>query len=301
MKRRGLRKLDRELTAFIGSMVEAMGRVERREALGAYVTGLLLDGERKSIEPIAARLVDDPDEIQPMRQRLQQAVVVADWPDEEMRRRLALKLDTELPGVEALVVDDTGFPKKGEHSVGVTRQYSRTLGRIDNCQVATSLHLAGEAGSGCIGMQLFLPESWCEDRKRREAGRVPEGISFKKKWEIALEQIATAVRWGVREHVVLADAGYGDVTEFRAGLRALGLRYVVGVQGEHRVWPPGVRPPCPSGSQASKGGLELVPPLTRSHCRSRLRPWRSGATPTASCAGARALTASKLLVSPPAG
>ena len=245
MNRRDLRKLDRELSEFIGSMVEGMGRVERREALGAYVTGLLLDGERKSIEPIAARLVNDPAEIQPMRQRLQQAVVVADWPDEEMRRRLALKIDGELPGVEALVVDDTGFPKKGKHSVGVVRQYSDTLGRIDNCQVATSLHLAGEVGSGCIAMQLFLPEVWAEDRKRRESGGVPETVAFKKKWEIALEQLATALRWGVRRHVVLADAGYGDATEFRAGIRALGLRYVVGVQGEHRVWPPGIRPTVP--------------------------------------------------------
>jgi SRSO17 transposase len=107
MNRRDLQKLDQELTEFIGSMVEGMGRRERREALAAYVTGLLLDGERKSIEPMAARLVDDPAEIQGMRQRLMQAVVVADWADEEMRKRLALKLDAELPGVEALVVDAT--------------------------------------------------------------------------------------------------------------------------------------------------------------------------------------------------
>src|SRR5512143_3286272 len=98
MNRRDLRKLDRELSEFVGSMVEGMGRVERREALSAYVAGLLLDGERKSIEPMAARLVDDPAEIEAMRQRLQQAVVVADWAEDEMLRRLALKLDAELPG-----------------------------------------------------------------------------------------------------------------------------------------------------------------------------------------------------------
>src|SRR5512136_3401781 len=138
--------------------------------------GLLLDGERKSIEPIAARLVDDAAEIQPMRQRLQQAVVVADWPDEEMRRRLALKIDAELPGVEALVVDDTGFPKKGKHSVGVVRQYSGTLGRVDNCQVATSLHLAGERGSGCIGFSLYLGKEWTDDRARCRAVGVPDDI-----------------------------------------------------------------------------------------------------------------------------
>jgi SRSO17 transposase len=253
MNRRDLRKLDQELTEFIGSMVEGMGRRERREALAAYVTGLLLDGERKSIEPMAARLVDDPAEIQGMRQRLQQAVVVADWADEEMRKRLALKLDAELPGVEALVVDDTGFPKKGEHSVGVARQYSGTLGRIDNCQVATSLHLAGEAGSGCIGMRLFLPEAWAGDARRREAVGVPDEVEHQKRWEIALNQIDDALRWGVRHHVVLADAGYGDATEFRAGLRERGLRYVVGVQGDHRIWPPGVRPQVPAKEPGTPG------------------------------------------------
>lgn len=245
MNRRDLRKLDRELSEFIGSMVEGMGRTERREALAAYVTGLLLDGERKSIEPMAARLVDDASEIQAMRQRLQQAVVIADWADDEMRSRLARKLETELPGVEALVVDDTGFPKKGTHSVGVARQYSGTLGRIDNCQVAVSLHLAGEAGSGCVAMQLFLPEAWAEDARRRETAGVPVEVAFQKKWEISLGQIDAALRWGVRKHVVLADPGYGDASEFREALRERGLSYVVGIKGEHRVWPPGttLKPP----------------------------------------------------------
>jgi SRSO17 transposase len=253
MNRRDLRKLDRELTEFIGAMVEGMGRTERREALGAYLTGLLLDGERKSIEPMAARLVDDPAEIQAMRQRLQQAVVIASWADEEMRKRLALKLDAELPGVEALVVDDTGFPKKGTHSVGVTRQYSGTLGRVDNCQVATSLHLAGESGSGCIGMQLFIPEAWANDARRRETAGVPAEVRFQKKWEIALDQIDDALRWGVGKHAVLADAGYGDAPEFRKALRQRGLRYVVGIQGDHRVWPPGNLPRPPENKPGTPG------------------------------------------------
>ena len=139
MRATELRKLDGELKRFLAGMLHGMGRVERREALTAYVTGLLLDGERKSIEPMAARLVDDASEIESMRQRLQQAVVVADWPDEELRRRLALKLNADLPDLEAFVVDDTGFRKKGVHSVGVSRQWSGTLGHVDNCQVAVSL------------------------------------------------------------------------------------------------------------------------------------------------------------------
>lgn len=108
-----------------------------------------------------------------MRQRLQQCVSLAGWSDNELRRRLALKLEADQPEVEALVVDDTGSPKHGEHSVGVARQYSGTLGRTDNCQVAVSLHLAGEKGSGVIAMRLYLPEAWTRSRKRCKAAGVP--------------------------------------------------------------------------------------------------------------------------------
>ncbi len=245
MNRREIEWLDRKLSGFIESMVAEMGRPERRRAMKWYIVGLLLDGERKSIEPMAARLVDSESEIQAMRQRLQQAVTVATWGDDELFRRLALKLDGELPGVEAMVIDDTGLPKKGIHSVGVQRQYSGTLGRIDNCQVAVSLHLAGEAGSGCIGMRLFLPEAWASDPLRRAKVGVPDEISFEHKWQIALAQIDDALGWGVRTHVVLADAGYGDCSEFRQGLIERGLHYVVGVQSGHCVWPPGVEPTPP--------------------------------------------------------
>src|SRR5215470_12297953 len=242
MNRRELQRLERELSDYLESMVVGMGRTERREALGLYVTGLLLDGERKSIEPIAGRLVDSAAEIEGMRQRLQQCVSVAGWSDEEMRRRLAGKLDSELPGIEVFVVDDTGFPKKGRHSVGVQRQYSGTLGRTDNCQIAVSLHLAGELGSGCIGLRLYLPESWSEDENRREETGVPREIVHLRKWEIALLQLDDALRWGVRGHSVLADAGYGDAQEFRDGLTARGLRYLVALQGAHKVWPQGEGP-----------------------------------------------------------
>jgi SRSO17 transposase len=240
MNRREIERLDRELSGFIESMVADMGRPERRRAMKWYIVGLLLDGERKSIEPMAARLVDAASEIQAMRQRLQQAVTVASWGDDELFQRIAQKIDGELPGIEALVVDDTGFPKKGKHSVGVARQYSGTLGRIDNCQVAVSLHLASEAGSGCIGMRLFLPEAWANDSTRRASVGVPSEIVFEHKWQLALHQIDDALRWGVRKHVVLADAGYGDSTGFREGLRQRGLHYVVGVQSGHCVWPAGV-------------------------------------------------------------
>jgi len=180
MEPRELKRLDRELTAYTDSLIAGMGRPERRQAMADYVTGLLLDGDRKRIEPMAGRLVDDVAEIQAMRQRLQQCVTVSPWRDDEMWQRLAIKGDAELPDLEAWVVDDTGFPKKGIHSVGVQRQFSGTLGRRDNCQVAVSLHLAGVRGSACIGMQLYLPESWTSDRERCRAVGVPGDISFQK-------------------------------------------------------------------------------------------------------------------------
>src|SRR5262249_33649249 len=206
MNRRELARLDRELEEYLDSMFDGMGRPERRRALNGYVYGLLLDGERKSIEPIAARLVEHASQIEAMRQRLQQCVTISTWSDATVLERLAVKLDRELPAIEALVIDDTGFPKKGRLSVGVSRQYSGTLGRVDNCQVAVSLHLAGEQGCGCIGMRLFLPEAWADDAQRRRCAGVPDEVAFARKWEIALKQIDDALGWGIRKHVVLADA-----------------------------------------------------------------------------------------------
>jgi SRSO17 transposase len=236
-----LKRLDRELTTFVQTLTAGLGRPERRTAMSHYITGLLLDGERKSIEPIAARLVGRADQIQAMRQRLQQCVVVSPWDAETLFTRLAQTLDRELPEVTALVVDDTGFPKKGRHSVGVARQYSGTLGRTDNCQIATSLHLAGERGSGCIGMRLYLPETWTTDRARCRAAGVPEPIAFAPKWQHALDLLDTARAAGVRPHVVLGDAAFGEVTAFREALTARGLSYVLRVPGTLVTWPPGTR------------------------------------------------------------
>ena len=241
-----LRKLDRELGGFLDEMIEGMGRPERRSAMRHYITGLLLDGERKSVQPMAARLAKDEADADAMRQRLQDCVSLSPWSDEELLRRLALKLDRELPGMEAFVIDDTGFAKKGEYSVGVARQYSGTLGRTDNCQVAVSLHLAGPHGSGCIAMRLYLPEEeWSSNLQRRSAAGVPEEVEFRTKWEISLAQLDIALSAGVGQHVVLADAGYGEATEFRTGLEERGLHYVVGVSGVPTIWRPGVTPSVP--------------------------------------------------------
>jgi SRSO17 transposase len=242
VKPREIAKLDRELGEYLNHFLDGLGRPERRDALRLYMTGLLLDGDRKSIAPMAGRLVDAASEIEAMRQRLQQAVTIATWSDDEVLARLATKLDEELPGIEAFVIDDTGFPKKGEHSVGVQRQYSGTLGRIDNCQVAVSLHLAGEQGSGMVGFRLFLPESWVDDRARRKRAGIPTDVRTATKSTLVLAQLDAALAAGVRRHVVLADAGYGDSAEFRDAVAQRDLRYVVAVNGEPVVWPPGSTP-----------------------------------------------------------
>jgi SRSO17 transposase len=248
-----LKKLDRDLNRFLDEMISGMGRPERRSAMAHYITGLLLDGERKSVQPMAARLAAEASEADAMRQRLQDCVSLSAWSDEEMLRRLALKLDRELPSIEAFVVDDTGVAKKGEYSVGVARQYSGTLGRTDNCQVAVSLHLAGAEGSGCIAMRLYLPEEeWASKPKRRAAAGVPEEVQFKTKWQIALAQLDAALAAGVRRHLMLADAGYGDASEFRSGIEQRGLHYVVGVSGVPTIWRPGTTPWVPSPPQVGR-------------------------------------------------
>ncbi|MGA0800919.1 MAG: IS701 family transposase, partial [Steroidobacteraceae bacterium] len=187
-----------------------------------YVEGLLLDGERKSMEPIARRLVAEEAEVEGMRQRLQECLSQSAWCEEEVFSRLARKLDAELPGIEAFIIDDTGFPKRGIHSVGVQRQYSGTLGRVDNCQIGVSLHLAGERGSSCIGMRMYMPREWLDDPTRCSKVGVPAQVTFKTKPEIALEHLDNAERWGVRRRVVLADAGFGNDTAFRDSLQERG-------------------------------------------------------------------------------
>jgi SRSO17 transposase len=248
-----LKRLDRELTQFLDEMIIGMGRPERRSAMAHYITGLLLDGERKSVQPMATRLSANMAEADAMRQRLQDCVGVSSWSDEELLRRLASKLEREMPGIEAFVVDDTGFAKKGEYSVGVARQYSGTLGRTDNCQVAVSLHLASTKGSGCIAMRLYLPDKeWASDRKRRTAAGVPQEVQFQTKWQIALQQLDVALAAGVRRHPLLADAGYGEATEFRGGLEERGLHYVVGVSGVPTIWRPGIAPGVPDAPKTGR-------------------------------------------------
>jgi SRSO17 transposase len=229
---------------FLAEMLDSLGRRERRHWGGVYVRGLLLDGERKSVGAMVARLPDGNE------QNLQQFVSQSPWEWEPLWRRLALKLGRAFTPT-AWVIDDTGFPKQGAHSVAVHRQYSGTLGKTGNCQVAVSLHAAGPRGSSALAWRLYLPEAWARDEARRDAAGVPVEVTFRKKWELALDLLDLARGWGLPLLTVLADVGYGDITDFRRGLERRGLRYAVGVTSLVRVW---VEPPslvrherCPTG------------------------------------------------------
>ena len=239
--------MESRLCEWLGLVFGGLGRRERVEALGNYLRGLLLEGERKSIEPIAQRLVKSAGDAEAMRQRIQQAVTFAEWDERVVFGRLAQEAERRLPGIDAWAIDDTGFPKKGFKSVGVQRQYSGTMGRIDNCQIATSLHLASEHGGVCVGSRLYLPRDWAEDEKRRNRTGVPADVEFKEKWRLALGLVDDLISVGLKRRVVVADAGYGDCIEFRDGLVERGLNFLVGVTGTAVGWPPGVspRPPPP--------------------------------------------------------
>jgi SRSO17 transposase len=198
---------------------------------------------------MAARIA--PDNVRRMHQSLHHFVADAPWDDEALLDRA---LDTVLAAmlqrepVVAWVVDDTGFPKKGQHSVGVARQYCGQVGKQDNCRVAVSLSVTTEKASMPIAFRLYLPETWANDQQRRQKTGVPEQVEFQTKTQIALARIERARERGVPEGVVLADAGYGNDSQFRSRLTEWQLSYVVGIQSAVTVWMPGEQPlPAPEG------------------------------------------------------
>jgi SRSO17 transposase len=231
----------------------AAGHEDRQAPLKSYCKGLLLPGERRSIEPMAARL--DPENIQPMRQSLHHLVAKAPWSDEvllEQVRNYVLSSMQKQGPVVAWIVDDTGFPKKGKHSVGVTRQYCGQVGKQENCRVAVSLSVATWSSSLPVAYRLYLPKEWAEDAGKRKRTEVPEEVEFQTKPDIALDQIRAAVAANLHSGVVLADAAYGINTEFREELTKLGLQYAVGVQSSMTVWEPG-KQPLPAKSRGKMG------------------------------------------------
>jgi SRSO17 transposase len=248
----------KRFAAYLDGLAQAAGHADRIEPLKAYCKGLLLPGERKSVEPMAARLA--PDNVRRTHQSLHHVVADAPWSDEallaEVRRETLSAMQKQGP-VVAWIVDDTGFPKKGKHSVGVARQYCGQVGKQENCQVAVSLSVATWNASLPIRYRLYLPEEWATDSKRRKATGVPKQIPFQTKPEMALDQIRQAVEAGVAPGIVLADGAYGADRRFRAGVTALGLHYVVGVQSSITVWEPGVEPLAaqPGKGQGPSKGL----------------------------------------------
>ncbi len=238
------------LQAYLDGLTEAAGHADRRIPMENYTKGLMLPIERKSVEPMAARLA--PGNVRQMHQSLHHVVADAAWSDDALLKQVrsqVLPAMTRKHALAAWIVDDTGFPKKGTHSVGVARQYCGQLGKQDNCRVAVSVSLATEEASIPAAYRLYLPELWANDKERRKQAGVPKEISFQTKPEIALAQIRSLVNEDVPRGVVLADAAYGDDGGFREGLVSLQLCYVVGIKSSTTLWPPGIMPlpPRPKG------------------------------------------------------
>lgn len=231
--------------SYIEELASVIGHADRVVPLHDYCTGLLLPGDRKSVEPMAA--LTAPARTAPKHQSLLHFVAQAPWSDQAVLTKVR---QIALPGIQAhgpidaWIIDDTAFPKKGRHSVGVARQYCGQLGKQDNCQAVVSLSVANPHGSLPVAHRLYLPELWVNDAERRAKAAIPPEIVFRTKPEIALEQIRDALAAGIPHGTVVADAGYGNDSKFRDGITALGLRYAVGIQTNLLLWKEdAVRPP----------------------------------------------------------
>jgi SRSO17 transposase len=233
---------------YLDHLAAALAHVDRVGPMKEYCTGLMLPVPRKSVEPLAAQL--DPRHVSAKHQSLLHFVGQSDWSDDAMLKQVRAWVQP-LMARQAWdwfwIVDDTGTPKKGKHSVGVGRQYCGQTGKQDNCQVTVTLSLATALASIPIACRLYLPQAWCEDEQRRWTAGEPESIDFATKPQIALEQIQTAKAAGVPVGTVVADAAYGNECAFREELEAMELDYVVGIGPGTSVWGPdsGPLPPKP--------------------------------------------------------
>ena len=262
------------LEAFAAEMLGGLARSDQRAKGELYLRGLLVDGKRKSMQPMAARLGVD-------HQQLQQFVTSSTWDHVEVRKRVARWADDVLDP-EAYVIDDSGFPKDGSDSPGVARMYSGTLGKVGNCQIGVSVHAVTDAASVAINWALFLPESWDDTtttdadtgvqiRRRRARCKIPEAVRHREKWRLALDMLDQVTGapagdrvegerrvegecrvdgggWGLPRRTIVADAGYGDVTGFRLGLEQRGLHYVVAVKGSTSAYSVDSVPTAPAYS-----------------------------------------------------
>jgi SRSO17 transposase len=245
MKTQEIAKFKKSLEAFLADVVTHMGRKDRQRHAEAYIRGLLMDGERKSIEPMACRLPDGNI------QALQQFVNQSPWSHKEVSASLARKIEQEFVSEAYWLIDEVSFPKQGKHSVGVARQYCGALGKTANCQVAVTLDLGTEESSTPVDWALYLPAEWINNPIRREKAGIPKEVTFKTKTNLALELLDEVKAWGLQDRVVLADSAYGDAYEFREGLRNRQLNYVVQVSGDLTGW---TEDPHPSELPVKRGG-----------------------------------------------
>ena len=231
---------EQNFMAYLERLTAAVGHADRQEPLRVYLEGLLLPGERKSVEPMAARI--DPRNVRSRHQSMHHFVATAPWDAQEIMkaaRDYALEEFAYHGGIEAWILDDTAYPKKGTHSVGVGRQYCGVLGKQDNCQVAVTLSLANELMSVPAAYRLYLPEDWASDRGRRRVAGVPDDVVFKTKTQIALDEIDRLLAEGVAKAPIVMDAGYGRATELRDAIAERGMQYVAAIREEMTVQLPG--------------------------------------------------------------
>jgi SRSO17 transposase len=249
------KSIESRFSSYVEGLVSVIGHADRAGPLRDYCTGLVMPGERKSVEPMAA--ITAPGRTAAQHQSLLHFIGQGAWSDAKVltkvREMVLPEIESQGP-IEAWIIDDTGFPKQGEHSVGVAHQYCGQLGKQANCQVAVSLSLANRHASLPVAYQLYLPKHWAEDEARRHKAGVPKEIIFKTKPQIALEQIRWACEVGLPRGTALFDAGYGNDSKLRTGVSELGLAYVAGIQSQTLVWRPGKRP-----GQAPKKGRRDAP------------------------------------------
>jgi SRSO17 transposase len=238
-----LRRVRTRLVAFAEDLFASIPRKDQRRWGQTYLGGLLLDGKRKSIQPMATRLArGDPDaDAYVLEQALQQFVNQSPWDPVPVRRRLAQRMTAAIQPT-AWVIDDTGFPKFGRHSVGVAPQYCGALGKVANCQVGVSVHAVTDQASCPIDWRLFLPQSWDADLERRRKAHLPDQVGHRPRWQLALDMLDELGDWELVAPVLLADGAYGEVGEFRLGLEQRELAYVVQVPGTISAYPADVAP-----------------------------------------------------------
>ena len=221
------------MDAFVAEVVAGLPHVRQRENAGLYVRGLIEQGGRKSLQPTLFRL----EQPSARYESVQQFLADSPW-DPELVIRCCAELVTPAIGVEAWVLDDTGFPKQGKRSPGVKRQYSGTLGKIGNCQVGVSVHAVGRYGTAPLGWALYLPEDWCADAERRARAKIPESVVFKTKPSLGVELVEQAAGWQVPKAPVLGDQAYGDNTDLRTRLDQARLEYVLAVGPATKAFAP---------------------------------------------------------------